>query len=293
MEIKEIKYLLALAACGSVSSAAEMLYISQPSLSQFLKQYEDSLGTALFTRDSSGIKPTEAGTKFLEHLKQIDEIYKNAQEEIRKSIIDERGTVRLGLPAAKNALYLSALLKMFHERYPCISVRIQEACSAELEERLLSGAIDAAVISSPLNYDVFSSRTIAKEEIFLAVPVYDNSFSNTEVYADPWKLSGRSFIFLDRGSRVRKFTEQFLKSNDINVKEAYSVNNIVVALDLVAQGVGYTIVPESQKMERPQIAYYHLGKSGVFRETLVVWMKPELEKTADAITDTIRGHIRY
>lgn len=293
MEIKEIRYLLALAAFGSISSAAEALYVSQPSLSQFLKQYEDSLGAVLFIRDSSGIKPTEAGARFLDRLKQIDEIYKKAQEEFHKAMLDGKGIVCLGLPAAKNALYLSALLKIFHERYPLISVNIQEACSAELESRLLNGEIDAAVISSPLNYDGFYRHVIAKEEIFLAVPAHDNLFFNTEPYADPKKLTDRPFVFLDHGSRVRKFTDLFLKSNNIKVREAYSVNNITVALDLAAQGVGYTIVPESQRVERPQIAYYHLGKSGVFRETLVVWLKRDFEKFADTISETIRNHIPY
>lgn len=292
MEIKEVKYLLALAACGSISSAAEMLYVSQPSLSYFLKQYEENLGAALFIRDSSGIKPTEAGLKFLEQLKQIDEIYKNAQKEIQKTMIDESGVIHLGLPAAKNALYLSALLKTFHERYPAVSINILEACSAELEDRLLNGEIDAAVVSSPLNHDTFSSSVIAREEIFLAVPACDISFLTSKAYVDPEKISGKSFIFLNQGSRVRKFTELFLKSNGIKVREAYSVNDIVVALDLVAQGMGYTIVPETQKTERSQIAYYHLGRTGVFRETMVVWTKPGGEKLADIISEAIRGHIR-
>jgi len=291
MEIKEIKYLLALASYGSISLAAEMLYVSQPSLSQFLKQYEDSLGVPLFIRDASGIRPTEAGARFFSHLKQIDEIYKSAQAEIHETIFDEKGTVRLGLPAAKNALYLSALLKMFHEKYPFLAVNIQEACSAELEERLLSGIIDAAIISSPLNHDMFFSSVIAKEEIFLAIPACDHSFFYSKDHIDPKELSGRPFVFLDRGSRVRKFTELFFKSNGIKVKEAYSVNNIVIALNLVAQGVGYTIVPESQMISRPQIGYYHLGETGVFRKTLIVWQNPNFGKIAGVISETIRRYL--
>lgn len=101
-EIKEIKYLLALAACGSVSAAAEILYVSQPSLSQFLKQYEKDLGTALFIRDASGIKPTKAGERFFGYLREIEKLYKVAQEEIHKIALREWEIVRLGLPAAKN-----------------------------------------------------------------------------------------------------------------------------------------------------------------------------------------------
>ncbi len=286
-EIKEIKYLLALAACGSVSAAAELLYVSQPSLSQFLKQYEDGLGAALFVREPSGIKPTKAGERFFGYLREIEKLYKAAQEEVHKTAPGQWETVRLGLPAAKNALYLSELLKMFREKHPQCSVNIQEACSAELEERLARGEIDAAVISSPLNYDGFFRQKIAQEEIFLATPAFHNSFQASEHYVEPGTLHGKSFVLLDPGSRVRKFTDLLLKNHNIQVKEAYAVNNIAVALDLVAQGVGYTIVPESQRVEQPQIAYYRLGKTGIFRDTLIVWGDADFETLAQVISETI------
>ena len=82
MDLRELEYLTALSEEGSVSRAADRLYMSQSSLSQFLQQYEDDLGVRLFLRTSKGIRPTTSGELFIEHMQRILLDYQRARNEL-------------------------------------------------------------------------------------------------------------------------------------------------------------------------------------------------------------------
>ncbi len=151
VEIKELTYILAIAREGSISRAAEKLYMSQPNLSQFLKNFEASIGTVLFYRTPLGVHPTYAGELFLEKIKEIDRSYQAAMRELKQMRMLELGVIRFGIPAAKSVLFLGDILNSFHRNFPQITVSITEANSRLLEEMIISQQLDAALISTPLN----------------------------------------------------------------------------------------------------------------------------------------------
>ena len=93
VEIKELTYILAIAREGSISRAAEKLYMSQPNLSQFLKNFEASIGTVLFYRTPLGVHPTYAGELFLEKIKEIDRSYQAAMRELKQMRMLELGMI--------------------------------------------------------------------------------------------------------------------------------------------------------------------------------------------------------
>ena len=110
VEIKELTYILAIAREGSISRAAEKLYMSQPNLSQFLKNFEASIGTVLFYRTPSGVHPTYAGELFLEKIKEIDRSYQAAMRELKQMRMLELGVIRCGIPAAKSGIVAGIVL---------------------------------------------------------------------------------------------------------------------------------------------------------------------------------------
>jgi DNA-binding transcriptional LysR family regulator len=97
MELKEIDYILTIAECGSISKAADKLLMTQPSLSQFLQQFESSLGCQLFLRTTRGVVLTAAGEAFIEDARKIQSIYREAQTKLRDINDVKGGTVRLGI----------------------------------------------------------------------------------------------------------------------------------------------------------------------------------------------------
>ena len=151
MEMKELVYLVTLAEEESISRAAERLYMAQSSLSQFLHQFEAELGTKLFVRTSKGITPTYSGKCFIEHAGEILRDYQKAKNELWDNENLAAGKVVLGISSFRGRRMLPKVLKQFQEIYPNVKVQVVEAHSMRLEELLLDGKLDIAIIAMPVS----------------------------------------------------------------------------------------------------------------------------------------------
>lgn len=149
MDLKDFEYLIALAEEGSVSKAADRLFMAQSTLSQFLQQYESELGVKLFLRTSRGISPTRNGAVFIEHLRRIRGEYRQARSELYDSEGMKGGRVVLGISSFRGQQTLPKILLRFSELYPEVRVQVEEQNSKKLEDLLLDGKLDVAVIALP------------------------------------------------------------------------------------------------------------------------------------------------
>ena len=150
MEIKELNYLIAIAEEKSISKAADRLYMAQSSLSQFLFQYEAELGAKLFVRTARGVRPTSAGEIFIDHARQILMDYHRTKNEIWD--IEQQlhgGRIDLGISTFRGTRLLPRVLKEFRRTYPGIHVKITEQDSAALENLIIDGTLDIAMIALP------------------------------------------------------------------------------------------------------------------------------------------------
>lgn len=149
MDLKELTYIVTIADEGSISRAADKLYMAQSSLSQFLQQYESELGTLLFMRTSRGVRPTASGSVFISHARQILLHYRRAQSELWDIEELRGGQIELGISTFRGTYLLPKVLKRFHEAYPNIHVEITEKDSVLLEDLVLEGLLDIALIALP------------------------------------------------------------------------------------------------------------------------------------------------
>ena len=167
MDMKELKYLAVLAEEESISRAAERLYMAQSSLSQFLHQFESEIGTKLFVRTSKGITPTYSGKRFIEHAREILLEYQRAKNELWDNENLQSGKVILGISSFRGRRKLPTILRKFYERYPNVKVQVVEDNSICLEELLLDGKIDIAVIAMPVTKLKNKVEILKKDEIIL------------------------------------------------------------------------------------------------------------------------------
>ena len=128
---------------------AEKLYMAQSSLSQFLQLYEAELGAPLFMRTSRGVRPTASGSVFLNHARQILLQYHRAQSELWDIEELSGGRIELGISTFRGTYLLPPVLKRFRDRYPKIHVEITEKDSMYLEEMILEGLLDMALLALP------------------------------------------------------------------------------------------------------------------------------------------------
>lgn len=299
-ELKELTYILTIAREGSISRAAEKLYMSQPNLSQFLKSFEASIGTILFYRTPSGVHPTCAGELFLEKVQEIDRSYQALMEQLKQIHLLELGVIRFGIPAAKSVLFLPDILNSFHRNFPQITVSITEDNSRALEEMIISQQLDAALISTPLNNDSIINHPITSEEIFLAAspshpllalacPKPDGS----GLRIAPQQLSGLDFIVSEPGTKLRKITDRLFADCRIQTRTLYSVSNVNVALEMVQSGLGLTFVSALRVPDHSDLVYLSLGEPGIYRDVVMTYSVGACHsKTVEAFASQVYTTIR-
>ena len=296
MEMKELVYLVTLAEEESISRAAERLYMAQSSLSQFLHQFEAELGTKLFVRTSKGITPTYSGKCFIEHASEILREYQRAKNQLWDNENLAAGKVILGISSFRGRRMLPKVLKKFQEVYPKVKVEVVEAHSMKLEELLLEGKLDIAIVAMPVTKLKSNVKILKKDEILLAAnrnhPITKKShpIEGAENYwislkeAAEYKMimSGYDTIL---GSFSRKmFTEQKLKfqsdHNDISA---------AMAISMAREGLGIAFTYQSCAEEYEDIQYFRIGEKGVFLDLGIAYPMDEYKsKGAKELEKVIR-----
>lgn len=165
MNIKQAIYLKTIAEEGSITMASRKLFISQPSLSQTLKQVEDDLGVVIFDRSVTPNQVTYAGTIVLETAEEMIRSQTLLEEKLKRLKEEEAGHVRLGISVQRSIQIIPFILPEFVKRYPYVSVELTEEGSGTLEEMLMNDRLDLALAAtepaSPrLKYELIERETI-------------------------------------------------------------------------------------------------------------------------------------
>ena len=165
MNVRQALYIRTIAEGKGGTAAAKKLHISQPSLSQMLRQIEEEAGTPLFERGTQVFHPTYAGERYLhaaEVILNTNEILENELREIRG---EERGRLRLGISVQRSIQLLPKVLPEFTRLYPKVEFRLREAGSAHLEQMVQSGQVDLALASVEPASPRLEYRLIHRERI--------------------------------------------------------------------------------------------------------------------------------
>ena len=165
MNLKQAHYVKTIAECGSITAAAKKLYVSQPSLSQMLRQIEDEIGLAIFDRSVSPFRITYAGEKYLEAAEAMLAIDAQLESQLREIKDDHSGRLRLGISVQRSMQILPLVVPIFRQKYPNVALELTERGSASLEDLLQKGSIDvafAAMESTGTNmvYELIEQETI-------------------------------------------------------------------------------------------------------------------------------------
>lgn len=171
MNLKHIQYVLAVLLEGSITGAAKKLYISQPSLSQMIRQVETDLGAPIFDRTTTPMSLTRAGEKYVAAAQQILTINANLKNEIEELRYEARGKIRFGIPVQRGMLLLPSLMSRFIRLYPTVDVEIFERGSDALEKLVLDDTVDLACMTTVARHRDLNYILVENEElVLLAAP---------------------------------------------------------------------------------------------------------------------------
>lgn len=262
-------YFLAIVEAGGLTRAAEQLYVSQPSLSQYLKRLESNLGVDLFDHSSSPLRLTYVGERYYHYVKQHMALNETVQKEFQDIKSHISGRIRLGVTLWRGSCILPDVFPEFHQKYPGIRIELTEGRSVQLMNALMNDAIDIAVVIPPesLDYSKLVCDVILEERILLAAPTNhpriqellrqqpdEGSFPIVPLEI----LSYFPLILAKTGQRLPIEVKAALERRHIEPDVLLETENLTTAINLVATGVACTFVPEegSRVCKRPgQVSY--------------------------------------
>ncbi len=155
---------------GSISKAAEKLYISQPSLSASLRRVEEKIGYPIFDRGTRPFRPTEIGMKYIEAIGEIREIEKGFEDYLNDVGELRSGTIRLGGTNLIASLIAPRLISKFKKTYANIEIKLEERMTTELADMLGNGDLDMVIDYDFPYYENFDSLLLSDDYLILAVP---------------------------------------------------------------------------------------------------------------------------
>jgi len=268
MYLRPFEYIVTLAETKSFSKAAGALYISQPSLSQYIANLEEKLGVLLIERTTNHFALTYAGQIFVEAAMRILEMEDGLMRQIDDIKGLKKGRVCLGIPRHRGALILPSILPAFYERYPGIEVALTEGSSAELEELTVQGKTDVTILNLPVSSDQLACEHLANEEVYVIVPPshplkerinkFPQDFSRLPV-VELSELKNDYFILRRKGTRLRQVTDELFCEGDFKPKVRFESSSIPTIKNLVAAGLGVSFVVDNWTEGSPLPLYFSLG----------------------------------
>lgn len=241
MNEKELSQFILIAEEKNLSRAAKKLFISQPALSQALNKIEESIGTPLFLRTPRGMRLTEAGEIYYMAAKKILSIYDDMENEIRYRNEISVGRVNIGTINFLGCHDLPEVLPDFIRDHPGVSIQILERTAAELEELLLAGEIDFALMHIPLKprSSLIDYYRIKRDRFVLCKPKGDR----TPLLGDRKRLRTRPYVVLDETKHIRSIQDVFFAEEKFEPNVTLTTRNAETAYRLVSRGVGYSVLP--------------------------------------------------
>ena len=170
MDLRQMRYFVAIIQCGSITRASLQLNVAQPALSMHIRNMEADLGVPLLFRTTQGVQPTEAGAILLRNAQLILGQFEQAQAEIRGSTAEPAGEVRLGLPSSIAQILGVPLVLAARERYPRIKLRVAEAMSGYVLDWLRLGRVDLGLLYAVVEDRGLRSVSLLSEELVLFGP---------------------------------------------------------------------------------------------------------------------------
>ena len=222
---------------GRITLAAEELALSQPAVSQAIKNLETQIGTLLFTRTSKGVHLTHEGKALYQHVKNGYEAILLGEHKVNQMLNLESGEIRIGASDMTLQFYLLPYLEQFHLQYPHIKVSVTNGPTPETMETLQNGRIDFGVVSTPFDAAQHLQMRIVKEieDIFVVGTAFSSLWNSVITYEQVRKLP---FICLEGNTSTRKSLDNFLSKKEIVLQPEFELATSAMIVQFAVRNLG-------------------------------------------------------
>ncbi|MBM5782350.1 MAG: LysR family transcriptional regulator [Pelagibacterales bacterium] len=259
MNIRDLKYIVAVAKEQNFNEAARKVFVSQPTLSMQIKKLEDELGVQIFERLNKNFLITKAGKEIL---KKAELILREAEEikNIAKNFKDPfSGEFRIGAFPTLASYYFPQIVGTISKNFPDLKILLVEEKTEILLQKLKNGEIDAAFIAMPINQDELEGTKIFSEEFLLALP-------NNHILAKKKKVSNKELkdvemMLLEEGHCLRNQALKACSMLGSFEKQDFRATSLETLRQMVANGSGITLMPEIAVRKDDQITYVKIDNA--------------------------------
>lgn len=252
IEFKDIEYTHTVAQFGGISKAAEHLYITQPALSNHIKNLEKRLEINLFERIGKKFVLTWEGEQFLKDGQEILVRRRQLEEWLDELRLREHGRLRIGMPILRGISLLPNIVPEFSRRYPLVELEFIEEDAAYLDQLVDTAQIDIAFFNQPLEANErIDYQIVSREEIVLCTSKSDplvSSASTRSGFRYPWvdisQCENRLFLLNYPGQRCTDIAQHLFKAAGINPAKTMRTRSLMTAINLASSGIGVAFANE-------------------------------------------------
>ncbi len=286
MDTRYLTYILTIAKKENMTKAAEELFVSQSTLSQYLSKLESELGTPLFYRSKGRLTLTPAGALYIEAAEKVMSIknvlYQNLQN------IENRGHITVGVTSQFGLAMLTDIIPAFKVQYPDIIIEISETNLPGLTRMILEESIDCGIMAMN-ETDPFSPDQVTilrEEEVLFSIPINHpyrkkNPDSPIRIREFAENFGEENILLSKKGSTLRHLTDMVLENAGWIPSTVCETNSISTTRSMVAMGIGVTFISESCAADREHVAYYSVEPKLTRLNTLVTrknWIQSQASR---------------
>ncbi|HIG60169.1 MAG TPA: LysR family transcriptional regulator [Gammaproteobacteria bacterium] len=276
MELRHLKYFVAVAETKSLSNAIKRLHIAQPALSHSIKNLEEELDTALFIRSRKGMELTGTGESFLISAKSILNEVARAKESVKEAEQNPSGSVSIIIVPSVSSVLSVPLFREVKKHYPNIVLRIDESTTLDIRQSFDTGALDLLVYFTADGVENIEIEPLLREELYLASQYNQDHQLPKEIEFS--QLSGYPLMFPQVSQHVDRTIADTAKKLGVRVDVHPSTVAISTLIKLVRAGVTCGVVPWS--------LIYESVNNGELNAAKIV--NPSVQRTINLISPTNR-----
>ena len=249
MNDRQLKYLLTLADEGNMTSAAQKLNISQPSLSAMLSSVEDELGIKLFKRQPLNMLLTSAGKCYIEAAQNILCVTQDLKRKISEIQEFKRGIISIGCGRQLSAFLFPRIIPAFRQKYPGLTVQLVEDSLPVLHNMLCSGELDVVFTYSQINNEYLEHLPFFDEEVLLFThPTYQTSATkivkeHMQPVIDFSEMKNKAFVLFKKGNLLRDMINSIFNDFGVSPNIVLETDIWQTCISMVAAGEAFTLLP--------------------------------------------------
>ena len=250
LELYRVFYTVA--KCGSLTKAAEELYISQPAVSQSIKQLENQLGIRLFNRTHRGMELSAQGGKMIfPEIERALALLNEAENRVAEMKTSATGLIRIGASDTIFEYFLADKIVDFHEKFPAVKIELMADFTPDTIEKLKANRCDVAFVNLPIAVEpelVLHGNCMRLNDIFIVGEKYKDLVNEGTVSLS--KLKKYPLIMMDKNTVARRALDNFLEAHGVELQPSIEVGSWDLMKRLVLRGMGVGVIPREYATRR-------------------------------------------